>query len=249
MKKLDEYFIKSINEYNDILSEIENKKLYEVFYRGQTDDYSLLPSIGRSISFDENKELELFLEFKRLNKLYREINTTVEWDLLAIAQHYGLKTRLLDWTINPLNALWFAANSNPHVKYSGKYCVVWILASVIYDKDFYFDQERKVIFTNDHTLLFKPNYQAIRIRSQQGLFTVHSLRKEISLKTKSKYLAIEEDRFLMDSPNFEIIKILFNREQYSKEIISKLNTFGINEATIYPELEGLCHHLNWNIIQ
>lgn len=249
MKKLAEYFIKSLNEYNDILSELESKRYYEIFFRGQTDDYPLIPSIGRSSLVQKEDEVQLFDEFKRLNKLYREINTTDEWDLLAIAQHYGLKTRLLDWSTNPLNALWFACNTYSSINYKDNYCVVWILANKEKDVDFIVDQKKTPFFENTHTLIFKPNYQAIRIRSQQGLFTVHKETKNKSEKTNSYYLALEDDDKFINNDKWDIIKILINRPKFSKEIIAKLNTFGINEATIYPELEGLCRHLNWFLLR
>jgi hypothetical protein len=114
--------------------------------------------------------------------------------------------------------------------------------------DFILDPSVK-IFGNSHTTIFKPNYHAIRIRNQQGLFTVHTASKDKFDRTNSHYLALEDDVKFMEDDNWDIIKVLINRDKFSKDIISKLNTFGINEATIYPELEGLCRHLNWFFLQ
>lgn len=90
-----------------------------MYFRGQVRDWSLRPWLAReSVTEQERaKESECF---KRLAEILPNVN---DWESATIAQHYGVPTRLLDWSENPLVGLYFALNDDNYDDEDG---VIWI---------------------------------------------------------------------------------------------------------------------------
>lgn len=200
-----------------------------VLFRGQPVKGNLLPGISRKKPGKDSTEQEKkVLEQLMLQgaSLLKETGST-SLDIMVAAQHFGLKTRLLDWTSNPFAALWFACTD----KASGDVFMYALEADDLLEKKVYEHDP----FGVAKTRVIQPRFNNHRVIAQQGWFTLHRYSKQAK-------------RFVPLEQNLEVKKYLHEFRIPAPArvpIIRSLDQYGIGASTLFPDLTGLCQHLNW----
>lgn len=273
---------RDINSVSDYIAAIEKLKTYypsDMFsdspvaklflYRGHCDEnYELLPGVFRKTIETttqnpiENKkylawtdEMGLLKTFIQEASAYINLPSTDILHWAEYAQHYGVPTRFLDWSRNPLVALYFACKDK--TKTDG---TVWLLHSMNYTRfvnDEYATMQKKTtgeIITDllnnqsevEHPVLYTPYYVDTRMSAQQSYFLVWGTKQEPldQILSDDKYwmdLPAQDNGIRMYGPaQHEEFLFSFGIPANRKQpILHELDTLGINEKTLFPGLDGI----------
>ncbi len=189
-------------------------------------DYALIPTVGRlshSAHSRENIEASLLKMFRREAVIHLRTQGRNKLEWLALAQHHGLPTRLLDWTFNPLVALYFAVEDNHETD-----AVVFALQTVKKMSETLVEicDPLKI----DVPMKYVPTTQTPRIVAQEGLFTVQpSVDLPLSEQLRADWRL---DRISIPAGS-------------KADFLYELFRQGVHRASLFPDLDGLASHIRW----
>lgn len=228
--------VRTLAEFIQVATSVYSDE--NVIFRGQRKekDWPLVPSVGRDPehSLFPWREREILDEFKREAIPYLDRLPTNNWQWLALAQHNRLPTRLLDWTKNPLAALWFAVADPPIDR---EPAIVWafhyeegkaVFRSI--EKDSPFDIDRTHVYFPEHVYPF--------IQAQSGIFTVHSSEG----KNPVKFSPWES---MVPAAEFVLTKIEVPAGPSFCTMRYSLFQVGISPATLFPGLSGIVDKIRY----
>ena len=268
--------IDSVNKYLELLVELRKKcaekggfSLFnKLFFRGQANaGWDITPSVFRNDLLNIETDL---IKAALMRNPADFIKLTSDFDRLTKLQHYGLPTRLLDVTTNPLVALYFACQEREKEngavyfkfayskgtgdidttilsfltirgipqKYTLEKCLMDLETANIYGqndvKAIMDNGYQSLINTLQHSFFVLPNYSNDRLARQNGAFLLAAQHNIIKTGEPKDYIIEKAQCALNDEFEDERFVIL---SDYKESILEELDFYGINESSMFPELE------------
>lgn len=234
---MEEVTITSIAE---LIANLASNYKGATWYRGQSvAEWYLKPGIDRYTP--KPSETTLLKKFKQSAAMLIDMHPSNSFEWLFLMQHYGVPTRLLDWSESPLTALYFAVSEDKHKNEDG---ALWALkptelnknAKIFGDEDFFipsFDDTELANYSIDSvshekrskllplaTIATRNNP---RIQAQLGVFTIHHL----------------DDSQIENIGDQSHIKKFIIPKDSKQGILNELKLLGISKFQLFPELSSV----------
>lgn len=216
-------------------------------FRGVKDKHwDLIPALNRSCEQDLSLERHILRSFKKYG--YADLQGVESlWQMLATGQHFGLPTRLLDWSYSPLVAAHFATEDTSAYHVDG--AIMMADMEIINDL---LPKQLRDILVKDQVNVFSqemldkvaPTFEALKALSDEpfSLFfepasVVSRIENQYALFSLSSDADVLIDRLPKAEQAFTRIIIPW---QTKLEIRDKLDYINISERMLYPGLGGVC---------
>lgn len=216
-------------------------------------DHDLSNSLLRLAGADADitrLELALLRNFRKYAHDQTSIGVDSIWHWLAVAQHHGLPTRLVDWTYSPLVALHFATE---HPADFGQDGVVWCVNFV--DANTRLPKRLRTILEEEHSDTFTVEmlHEFATLRAFDALarepFVIFLEPPSLDTRILNQFALFSLmpgatttlDAWLPAHP--ELYRKVIVPAELKWEIRDKLDQSNINERTLFPGLDGLSRWL------
>jgi hypothetical protein len=253
--------VKSLAEFIESVTKLEKQWSADddstgLWYRGhRKSHWPLIPKLYRDLDDSDTphgSDDEIREDFIKRAPSLTDRKPENPWEWYFLMQHYGVPTRLLDWSGSALVGLYFAVREN----YGYHHAAVWVLDPWRLNKRAIgrdevlppgspglsaADVRRYSRWLPDRfksharwplsPVAVYPNYVDRRIVAQQSCFTIHG-RRQTRLE---EMLVGKNDRLAkLTIPSYRV-----------EDIKTQLGIAGLNESTVFPDLGGLGRDINW----
>lgn len=225
-------------------------------YRGVSkSSHELRPAIGRIGSKDtkRRRNTALAVEHRLLNNFQTRSSALVQpmdfTSLVVLAQHHGIPTRLLDWSLNPLVALFFAVRNDKDNE--GK---VYIADDIEYRAQDKIGYEKYVIGHDTQLkdeFMEQNNENKVYIAYQEFILSKKEINIDICqfnpicidprMTAQASVLTFHPDPFTPMTQG--VVKEILIPAEAKEDIMEILERCGVHEFALFPDLDGLSRWL------